>query len=115
MARVSLGGENGYVHTPIEVELWGRVFNTVPRTRTVKKKVAEITDKLATTNDPDELAQIYGEMLDTITVPTDGKRKTAGAVLVEKWQSGTVSEEELEDFAERLREEMANPPTRTPS
>jgi hypothetical protein len=115
MARVSLGGDNGYQHEPVEVDLWGRVFHTKPVTRTVKKRIVELQTKLLATTDADEEARIYADMVEAITVPANGSRKLAGAVIMERWDADKLSDEELADFAERLQEELTRPPTRTPS
>lgn len=115
MARVSLGGDGGYQHEPVEVDLWGRVFHTRPITRSVKKRVTEIQGQLIEATDADIEAGLYADMIEAFTVPTNGQKKTAGQLIRERWEQDKLSDEELADFADRLREEMTRPPTRTPS
>lgn len=115
MARISLGGDDGYKHEPVEIDMWGRVFHTRPVTRSVKKRLAELQGALLETTDPDEEAGLYADMVEAFTVPTGGQKKTAGQLIREAWDADRLSDEELADFATRLQDALTSPPTRTPS
>src|SRR5690242_18972433 len=97
----------------VEVELWGALFTVVPVTRTRQKAIQEIERELndldETVDQTDKAVELMAPMRDQLLVPQQGKRKTASAHIIEKWNADELSYSQLEAFIKRLG--MASRPT----
>ena len=105
MARISLGGQAAV--EAIEVELWDRVFAVRPITRSVQNKVDELQAKLNAAADADEAVALFAEQIGTLAEPTGGQKKTASAVIVEKWEADELEMAQIAAFVEQVQEAAA--------
>lgn len=108
MTRLTLGGGQD---EPVELELWERVYQLQPLTRTVQRRVEELQGKLRDEADSDEAVKLFGGLLDAISKPTNGQRKTAGQLIEEKWLADELSLGDLSAFIERVAEAAQQRPT----
>lgn len=88
----------------VEVDLWGKTFNTVPATRSVEKKIAELEGQLSQLNDDqsDEIVALTAQVIDLRLKPAGQARKRAGELVVEKWNSDELTLSQLLDFVNAL-------------
>lgn len=115
----------GEAYEPVEVDLWGKPYETVPATRSLAIKGAPLIDKLndlrtsvdykdlglAEDADPaavqaaitDELVKAMGKLLDLKLRPVEGTRK-ASTLVREKWNADEVTLAQLETLLEDIGE-----------
>lgn len=90
----------------VDVDLWGKVFETVPATRTVYAAITALEHKLDEIPDDqlDDQVAVIAEILDQRLKPAGQGRKKASEIVVEKWAADELTIAQLYDFAERLGE-----------
>lgn len=90
-----------------EVDLWGRIFESVPVTRSVQMRATELErgeGEALESEEPDEIVAYLGKILDLRLKPAKGARKAASEVIAEKWQADELSIPTLLAFVQRLGE-----------
>jgi hypothetical protein len=100
MTRISI--ENAY--SPIEVDLWGSIFETVDQTKGNQKRVAECQAKLAVLEEDQEdvAIELFGEMFDLIFRPVDGGKRKPSTVIKAKWKADDLGLGQLSSFLQRV-------------
>lgn len=99
MAGVVLGTP----YLPVEVDLWGQAFKTVPATRSVGKKVEGFQEQVEAATDSDQVVAAVGNILDVRIKPVEGTRK-ASTVIKEKWKADELTLDQLLAFLGDLEE-----------
>ena len=122
MARIAIQD----LFQPVELDLWGREYRSVPVTRPVKAalaKVQEAGEQLEKEfealpqplSDEQEaefgrrLVGIKASLLAARFTPAGQGRKPVDEVLMEKWDSGDVGEDEIDMLLEAVGEAQARP------
>lgn len=118
--------EIAQAYEPIEIDLWGTVFETRDVPRSGVKKTGELQQKLEAIQEaqakegeeipgvglvprdpkPDELDQMVGilaEMMDVKLVSTNGGRKKPSTLIKAKWQADDLSLGRLFTFVAEIR------------
>lgn len=100
MTRISI--ETAY--SPIEVDLWGALFETVDQTKGNQKKMAKCQAKLAVADEGDETAiiRLFGELFDLMFRPIEGGRKKASTQLKEQWDAGNLGIGQIGGFLQKV-------------
>lgn len=109
MARISIADS---LET-FEVDLWGRIFDAVPVTRSVQMRATELEREggdVLDGEEPDEIVAYLGKMLDLRLKPAKGARKLASEAIAEKWQADELSIAQLVSFVQKFSEGDDNPP-----
>jgi hypothetical protein len=86
----------------VDVDLWGKKFETIPATRSVSVKSAELEVELNQTDDNDKIVELVAQVLDLRLKPAGNGRKKAGELVIEKWQADELTLDALLDFLEAL-------------
>lgn len=89
----------------VDVDLWGKAFETVPPVRSVSMKIAELERELDEAGDDnDKVVTLVSQVLDLRLKPAGNGRKKAGDLVVEKWQADELTLDALLDFVNALGE-----------
>lgn len=96
---VSIGGD----YHPVEVDLWGKQFVTVPATRSVSEKAEPLIDKLNEATDLEDIVKGIGALLDIKLNPVEGAKK-ASTLVREKWKADEVTIDQLNKLLDDIRE-----------
>ena len=107
MSRISLGGQAAKPVERTEIELWDRVFVTRPITKSVERQILDLEAKLEQAASSDDAVALFGELIDALTEPTGGQKKTASAVIVEKWEADKLEMAQIAAFVEQVQEAAA--------
>jgi hypothetical protein len=94
----------------VEVEIDDRVFTVSRLVRSVQRRIDEIYDALDKTEDIDEIVGCYGDLLDAITKPTAGARKTLGTIVRAKWDADDLALDDLVAFSDAAVKQAAERP-----
>jgi hypothetical protein len=102
MTRVTLGA--GAPERTVEVELWDRVFVSRPVTRSISKRMRELEEQRIQAESDDEAMRAWAELMSLLTVPTNGQKKPAGQLILEKWEAEELSLGQIASFVEQLQD-----------
>ena len=100
--KVKLGGRE---YEGVIVEIGEHKFRTLPRTRSVVKKMrpfAEAMVKAEMEGSDDDMIAALAAMFDVRLVSANGGRKKASTVITEMWRADQLTREDLDEFAEDL-------------
>jgi hypothetical protein len=88
----------------VDVDLWGKKFETVPPTRSVLQQIAALEGKLREIPDDqtDDLVELLAQIIDLRLKPAGQGRKTASACILEKWNADELTVGQLIDFSEAV-------------
>lgn len=109
--------ENGRVglrdpqETLIEVELDDRVFTVAAFTRSQQARLDAAEEALQAATTTDEAAGKIIDVIDVMMSPTNGQKKTAGAILRELWETDKLAISQLSQLLEDLQEKATDRPT----
>lgn len=103
MARISLAESV----SPIEVDLFGRLYNTVPVTRSVQRAAVELEKSRGEVlneedADADKVVEYLSLVLDLRLKPAAGGRKPASQVIQEAWQEDKLEVSAIVDLVTEL-------------
>lgn len=87
-------------YKPIEVDLWGSIFETMDQTKATQKKIAECQARIAALDDTDDKGAIklFGEQFDYTFRPIGGGKKKASTLLKEKWEANDLGLSQIANF-----------------
>ncbi len=105
MTRISIA----QAYEPVEVDLWGTVFETADVTRSGQKKAQALEGELEGTEDPDEQVELLAKLLDLKLVSTNGTKLKPSTMIVKKWKADELSPRSLFSFLDRLAEAETRP------
>lgn len=111
--RVTLGAETPKKGADIEVELYDHLYTGRPITRSVQVALDGLDEKLDQATTGDAAVHVFAEMLDVLLTPANGKRKTAGKVILEQWEKDELSVGQIGRFFEQVQEAAAEGPRPT--
>lgn len=111
---------------PVEIDLWGREYKSVPVTRAVKAEILRVQadgealgkeiDALddALTDEQEEsfgrrMIHVKARLLSCRFRPAGQQRKPVEEVLMEKWDAGEVGEDEIDMLLEAVGEATQRP------
>lgn len=88
MAPVKI--QTGYL--PVEVELWGNVYETVDLTEAQEEKGVELYDEALSATKQSDAIEIWAKYLDQMLRPAGtGTRKKAGTALKAEFKKGKIT------------------------
>jgi hypothetical protein len=106
----------GSAYEPVDVDLWGSAFVTVPSTKSVVAKVmaleAQVGEIEARGNGdgtPDEIVGLLADIVDAKVKPKGNGRTKAADLIRRKWNADELSIDELNSFVEALTEAEGPP------
>jgi hypothetical protein len=108
MSRLSLGGTPAL--PSVEVDLWDRTYVARAMTRALTLEVEQLERKVREARSSDAGVEALADLIDAVLEPTGGQRKSAKALIVEKWKANELSVQQLVDFSDQLQG-RADPPT----
>jgi hypothetical protein len=100
MASVSIASTSTY--EPVEIDVFGADYRTVPQTRSITQKGDEIEAKLEAASTPDELVAAIGDAVDLRVKPIEGTKK-ASTLIKERWKADEVTLDSLLRFLDDVR------------
>lgn len=88
----------------VDVDLWGKAFETIPATRSVERQVAELERQLneLTDDDTDKMVELTAQVIDLRLKPAGNARKKAGELVLEKWHADELTLSALLEFVNDL-------------
>lgn len=101
MAPISITAEP---FVPVEVDLWGTVYRTVPVTRSVQKKLDALSGDIeAAGDDGDKVIEAIGQLLDALFEKTTAAKR-ASVLVSKKWKADELQFDRLLAFLSELRQ-----------
>jgi hypothetical protein len=89
----------------VDVDLWGKAFETVPPVRSVSLKLEELQRQFNDVDDDgDKIVDLTAQILDLKLKPAGNGRKNAGDLVREKWQADELTLNQLLDFLNAIGE-----------
>jgi hypothetical protein len=88
----------------VDIDLWGKAFESVPPVRSVYKRIQELEQQLLaiSDDDPDAQVRLTAEIIDLRLKPAGQGRKKASELIVEKWQADEITLGQLLDFVSAI-------------
>jgi hypothetical protein len=105
MTRVAIEQD----HTPVEVDLWGTVFEAKPLSRSLSGDWDEAMQRVWEAENDDDSVRLLGAALDIRLKPTGGGKKKPSAVLAEKWKADKLTVPQVNAFIQALNKADASP------
>lgn len=81
-------------YLPVEVELWGAVYETVDLTAAQAEQEAELYADALATDDEEEAVAVWGRYLDLILKPQEGTKKVSTA-LKREFKAGRMTSRQV--------------------
>lgn len=94
-------------YKPIEVDLWGQIFETTDPVRSVVTKITGLEkqfEEAEAEGEPDAAVELMGALLDLRLASTNGKKTKPSTLLKREWEADKVSLQRLNAFFYELFE-----------
>jgi hypothetical protein len=87
---------------PVEVDLWGHEFHTLPLTRSRNLEYQATQQRLAAAENDDDVVEAIAAAFDVRLKISDGKRTQPSKLILDKWNGDELTLDQLFGFLHTL-------------